>query len=102
MALTRATRVRFGRATMRNDRENELHLAANAYGGLGHRPSQKALISMSYFMFYAHFRISDSIYVLLKLMKSSDLNYEKTEFSLQILCPLGCNLGVGEELHGYS
>ncbi|MFS8000933.1 hypothetical protein Hanom_Chr13g01184391 [Helianthus anomalus] len=52
MALTWATSVRFGRATRRNDRENELHLAANAYGGLGHRPSQKTLISMSYFMFY--------------------------------------------------
>ncbi|MFS7982197.1 hypothetical protein Hanom_Chr10g00959931 [Helianthus anomalus] len=99
MALTWATRVRFGRATRRNDRENELHLAANR---LGHRPSQKTLISMSYFMFYAHFRISFSIYVLLKLMKSLDLNFEKTEFSLQILCPLGCNLRVGEELHGYS
>ncbi|MFS7941030.1 hypothetical protein Hanom_Chr05g00471401 [Helianthus anomalus] len=102
MALTWATRVRFGRATRRNDRENELHLAPNAHGGLGHRLSQKTLISKSYFMFLAHFRISVSIYVLLKLMKSSELNFEKTEFSLQILWPLGCNLGVGEELHGYS
>ncbi|MFS8014421.1 hypothetical protein Hanom_Chr15g01344281 [Helianthus anomalus] len=29
MALTWATGVRFGRATRRNERENELHLAAN-------------------------------------------------------------------------
>ncbi|MFS8005967.1 hypothetical protein Hanom_Chr13g01243671 [Helianthus anomalus] len=35
MALTWATGVHFGRATRRNERENELHLAANAYGGLG-------------------------------------------------------------------
>ncbi|MFS8011806.1 hypothetical protein Hanom_Chr14g01313411 [Helianthus anomalus] len=55
MALTWATGVRFGRATRRNERENELHLAANAYGGLGHRPGQKTLISMSYFMFFSEF-----------------------------------------------
>ncbi|MFS7934939.1 hypothetical protein Hanom_Chr05g00397561 [Helianthus anomalus] len=41
MALTWATGVRFGRTTRRNERENELHLAANAYGGLGHRSGQK-------------------------------------------------------------
>ncbi|MFS7934226.1 hypothetical protein Hanom_Chr05g00389091 [Helianthus anomalus] len=29
MALTWATGVRFGRATRRNEHENELHLAAN-------------------------------------------------------------------------
>ena len=52
MALTWATGVRLGRATRRFEGENELHLAANAYGGLGHRPGQKTLISMSYFMFY--------------------------------------------------
>ena len=52
MALTWATGVRFGRATRRNERENELHLAANAYSGLGHRPGQKTLISISYLHFY--------------------------------------------------
>ncbi|MFS7950242.1 hypothetical protein Hanom_Chr07g00581031 [Helianthus anomalus] len=36
MSLTWATGVRFGRATRRNERKNELHLAANAYGSLGH------------------------------------------------------------------
>ncbi|MFS7928151.1 hypothetical protein Hanom_Chr04g00317461 [Helianthus anomalus] len=41
MALTWATRVRFGCATKRGDRENELHLAANAYGSLGHRAGKK-------------------------------------------------------------
>ncbi|KAM0011484.1 hypothetical protein Hdeb2414_s0063g00765321 [Helianthus debilis subsp. tardiflorus] len=38
MALTWATGVHFGRVTMRNEWENEVYLAANAYGGLGHRP----------------------------------------------------------------
>ncbi|MFS7926458.1 hypothetical protein Hanom_Chr04g00297301 [Helianthus anomalus] len=32
MALTWATRIRFGRATRRKERENELHLAANRSG----------------------------------------------------------------------
>ncbi|KAJ0874168.1 hypothetical protein HanPSC8_Chr11g0460971 [Helianthus annuus] len=35
-------------------------------------------------------------------MKQSDLNFEKSYFSLQIPWPLGCNLGVGEETHGTS
>ncbi|MFS7949536.1 hypothetical protein Hanom_Chr06g00572711 [Helianthus anomalus] len=35
MALTWATRVRFGRATRRNERENELHLAANGLRRFG-------------------------------------------------------------------
>ncbi|MFS7991400.1 hypothetical protein Hanom_Chr12g01070311 [Helianthus anomalus] len=52
MALTWATGVRFGRVTSQNERENELYLAANAYGGLGHRPGQKTLISISFFHFY--------------------------------------------------
>ncbi|KAM0067127.1 hypothetical protein Hdeb2414_s0002g00057251 [Helianthus debilis subsp. tardiflorus] len=52
MALTWATGVRLGRATRRFERENELHLAANAYGGLGHRPGQKTLISITYLHFY--------------------------------------------------
>ncbi|MFS7910984.1 hypothetical protein Hanom_Chr02g00112621 [Helianthus anomalus] len=41
MALTWATGVRFGRVTRRNERENELYLATNAEGGLGHRPGRK-------------------------------------------------------------
>ena len=41
MALTWATGVRLGRVTSQNERENELYLAANAYGGLGHRPGRK-------------------------------------------------------------
>ncbi|MFS7922114.1 hypothetical protein Hanom_Chr03g00244931 [Helianthus anomalus] len=41
MALTWATGVRFGRVTSQNERENELYLAANTYGGLGHRPGRK-------------------------------------------------------------
>ncbi|MFS7929127.1 hypothetical protein Hanom_Chr04g00328851 [Helianthus anomalus] len=52
MALTWATGVRFGRATRRNERVNELHLAANAYGGLGHRPGQKKRLFISYLHFY--------------------------------------------------
>ncbi|MFS7978666.1 hypothetical protein Hanom_Chr10g00918161 [Helianthus anomalus] len=55
MALTWATGVRFWRATRRKDRENELHLAANAYGGLGHRSGLKTLISMSYLSFYVFY-----------------------------------------------
>ncbi|MFS7910280.1 hypothetical protein Hanom_Chr02g00104431 [Helianthus anomalus] len=35
MALTWATRVRFGRATRRNECENELHLAANGLWRFG-------------------------------------------------------------------
>ncbi|MFS7985366.1 hypothetical protein Hanom_Chr11g00997581 [Helianthus anomalus] len=47
MALTWATGVRFGRATRRNDRENEAHLSTN------HRCSgPKTLISMCYLYFY--------------------------------------------------
>ncbi|MFS7959549.1 hypothetical protein Hanom_Chr08g00692401 [Helianthus anomalus] len=101
MALTWATGVRFGRATRRFERENELHLAANAYGGLGHRPGQKNayfyhlfafLCFLNYFglfvlgrvfgplSFLGPFRISVSIYMLLKLMRSSELNFEKTVF----------------------
>ena len=56
MALTWATEVRFGCATRRNEREKKLHLAANAYGGLGHRPGQKTLISISYLHFYVFFK----------------------------------------------
>ncbi|KAJ0887534.1 putative non-specific serine/threonine protein kinase [Helianthus annuus] len=41
MALTWATGVRLGRATRRFEREKKLYLAANAYGGLGHRPGRK-------------------------------------------------------------
>ena len=41
MALTWATEVRLGRVTSQNERENELYLAANAYGGLGQRPGRK-------------------------------------------------------------
>ena len=52
MALTWATEVRLGRVTSQNERENELYLAANAYGGLGHRPGRKTLISISFFHFY--------------------------------------------------
>ncbi|MFS7989327.1 hypothetical protein Hanom_Chr11g01045411 [Helianthus anomalus] len=35
MALTCATGVRFGRATRRNERENEFHLAANSLRRFG-------------------------------------------------------------------
>ncbi|KAJ0625121.1 hypothetical protein HanIR_Chr01g0050331 [Helianthus annuus] len=49
MALTWATGVRFGRVTRRNERENELHLAANR---LRSSSGQKTLISISYFHFY--------------------------------------------------
>ncbi|MFS7927103.1 hypothetical protein Hanom_Chr04g00304991 [Helianthus anomalus] len=41
MTLTWATGVRFGRVTKRIERENELHLAANSLGGLGHHPGKK-------------------------------------------------------------
>ncbi|KAJ0827543.1 hypothetical protein HanRHA438_Chr17g0827041 [Helianthus annuus] len=56
MALTWATGVRFGRVTRRNERENEIYLAANAYGGLGHRPGRKTLISISFFPFLCFFK----------------------------------------------
>ncbi|MFS7911286.1 hypothetical protein Hanom_Chr02g00116341 [Helianthus anomalus] len=51
MALTWATGVRFGRATKRNERGNELHLAANGRRQFGSSSGPKTLISMSYFMF---------------------------------------------------
>ncbi|MFS7950656.1 hypothetical protein Hanom_Chr07g00585751 [Helianthus anomalus] len=38
MALTWATGVRFGRMTRRNERENELHLAANSLRLFGSSP----------------------------------------------------------------
>ncbi|MFS7941191.1 hypothetical protein Hanom_Chr05g00473311 [Helianthus anomalus] len=57
MALTWATGVRFGRTTRRNERENELHLAANAYGSMGHHPGRKTLISISYLHFYVFWAI---------------------------------------------
>ncbi|MFS8032452.1 hypothetical protein Hanom_Chr17g01557951 [Helianthus anomalus] len=47
MALTWATGVRLGRATSQIERENELYLAANADGGLGHRPGRKNKNSFS-------------------------------------------------------
>ncbi|MFS7924921.1 hypothetical protein Hanom_Chr03g00278241 [Helianthus anomalus] len=56
MVLTWATGVCFGHVTRRNDRENELHPAANAYGGLGHRSGPKTLISISYLSFYVFLR----------------------------------------------
>ncbi|MFS8000716.1 hypothetical protein Hanom_Chr12g01181631 [Helianthus anomalus] len=46
MALTWATGVRLGRATRQFERENKLYLAANAYGGLGHRPGRKNMGSV--------------------------------------------------------
>ncbi|MFS8015436.1 hypothetical protein Hanom_Chr15g01356391 [Helianthus anomalus] len=53
MALTWATGVRFGRVTRRNERENELYLAAN---GLRRFRSlsgpKKTLISISFFHSY--------------------------------------------------
>ncbi|MFS7933560.1 hypothetical protein Hanom_Chr04g00381281 [Helianthus anomalus] len=52
MALSWATDVRFGRATGRNDHENEAHLSTNDLGGLDHRPGPKSLISMNYLYFY--------------------------------------------------
>ncbi|MFS8029087.1 hypothetical protein Hanom_Chr16g01518201 [Helianthus anomalus] len=53
MALTWAAGVRFGRATRRNERGNELHLAANVLlRRFGSSSGPKTLISISYLHFY--------------------------------------------------
>ncbi|MFS7929552.1 hypothetical protein Hanom_Chr04g00333831 [Helianthus anomalus] len=53
MTLTWATGVRFGRATRRNGRENELHLAANYLRRFGSSSRLKnAYIYISYLRFY--------------------------------------------------
>ncbi|MFS7933323.1 hypothetical protein Hanom_Chr04g00378401 [Helianthus anomalus] len=96
MTLTWATWVRFGRAAMRNEWGNELHLAANSLWRFGSSSGPKN----AYFheLFYAHFRISVSIYMLLKLMKSSDLNFEIISFFTSNSVPLG----GWRRTHGYS
>ncbi|MFS8027891.1 hypothetical protein Hanom_Chr16g01504051 [Helianthus anomalus] len=84
MALTWATGVRFGRTTRRNDRENELHLAANGLRRFGSSSGPKNayfhylfafLCFLNYFglfvlgrvfgplSFLGPFRISVSIYM---------------------------------------
>ncbi|MFS7961963.1 hypothetical protein Hanom_Chr08g00721111 [Helianthus anomalus] len=113
MALTWATGVRLGRATRRFERENELHLAASLRRfGSSSGPRNAYfyylfafLCFLSYFglfvldrvfgplSFLGPFRISVFIYMLLKLMRRLELNFEKTVFSLQIPWPLGLQFG---------
>ncbi|MFS8013474.1 hypothetical protein Hanom_Chr14g01333381 [Helianthus anomalus] len=82
MALTWATGVRFGRVTRRNERENELYLAANRLGSSSRPKKRLFLLVFTIFMFFqvfwafcfwacvwpvvflGPFRISISIYVL--------------------------------------
>ncbi|KAL9998899.1 hypothetical protein Hdeb2414_s0517g00909051 [Helianthus debilis subsp. tardiflorus] len=55
MALTWATRVRFGRVTSQNERENELYLAANGLRRFGSSSGPKKrlfLLVFSIFMFF--------------------------------------------------
>ncbi|MFS8029235.1 hypothetical protein Hanom_Chr16g01519981 [Helianthus anomalus] len=56
MALTWATGVRFGRVTRRNERENELHLAANGrFGSLSGPKKRLFLLVICIFMFFEVF-----------------------------------------------
>ncbi|MFS7952361.1 hypothetical protein Hanom_Chr07g00606071 [Helianthus anomalus] len=100
MALTWATGVRFGRATRRNERENELQLAANSLRRFGSSSGPRN----AYFheLFYVHFRISVSIYMLLKLMKMAYLNFDTINFFTSNSVPFGWNLGGWGRTHGYS
>ncbi|MFS7924284.1 hypothetical protein Hanom_Chr03g00270801 [Helianthus anomalus] len=85
MALTWATGSVLGVLTRRNERENELYLAANAYGGLGHRPGQKTLISISFFHFYVFSSILGILFLGLCLARY--LFWTHFEFLSLFICP---------------
>ncbi|MFS8001185.1 hypothetical protein Hanom_Chr13g01187261 [Helianthus anomalus] len=51
MALTWATGVRFGRTTKRNERKNELHLAANSLRRFGSSSGTKSAYFHYFFAF---------------------------------------------------
>ncbi|MFS7916028.1 hypothetical protein Hanom_Chr02g00172281 [Helianthus anomalus] len=58
MALTWATGVRFGRATRRNERENELYLVANSLQQFGSSsgPKKRLFLLVTYvFIFFKCF-----------------------------------------------
>ncbi|MFS7973170.1 hypothetical protein Hanom_Chr09g00853461 [Helianthus anomalus] len=71
MALTWATGVRFGRVTRRNERENELYLAANGLRRFGSsfRPKKRLFLLISYFHFYVFSSILGILFLGLCLVR---------------------------------
>ncbi|MFS7960631.1 hypothetical protein Hanom_Chr08g00705311 [Helianthus anomalus] len=57
MALTWATEVRFGRVTRRNERENELYLAANGRRRFGSSSRPKNRLFLLVFFIFMFFQV---------------------------------------------